>query len=68
MVLEAPAPRINLAAPNGDIYIYIYKSNPALINPKRLFNWEGIKKVSYYHYLEGTPITKPWFINPGIKH
>ena len=46
----------------------MYSVNPGLINPKRLFNWEGtIKKVSDYDYWRSTPlINKPWFINPGL--
>ena len=33
----------------------IYNVNPGLINPKRLFNWEGTIYVPYCDYLEGTP-------------
>ena len=55
--------------------------NPGLINPKRLFNWEGTIYgvpfmgyhlwgtiyVPYCDYLEGYfLINKPWFINPGL--
>ena len=41
--------------------------NPGLINPKRLFNWEGTIYVSDYDYWRSTPlINKPWFINPGL--
>ena len=34
---------------------YTYNVNPGLINPKRLFHWEGTIYVSYCDYLEGTP-------------
>ena len=41
--------------------------NPGLINPKRLFNWEGTIYVPYGDYLEGYfLINKPWFIKPGL--
>ena len=41
-------------------YIYIYNVNPALINPKRLFNWEGtIKK---YHTIT------TWRVLPLLNH
>jgi len=32
-----------------------YNVNPGLINPKRLFNWEGTIYVPYCDYVEGTP-------------
>ena len=38
--------------------------NPGLIIPKRLFNWQGIKKVSD-DYWRITLMNKPWFI-PGL--
>ena len=40
-----------------------FNVNPGLINPKRLFNWEGtIKKVSNHDYWGNTLMKKPWFI------
>ena len=49
-------------------YIYnIYNVNPGLVNPKRLFNWEGTIQLSDNDYWRSTPpINKPWFINPGL--
>ena len=41
--------------------------NPGLINPKRLFNWEGTIEVSDNDCWRSTPlINKPWFMNPGL--
>ena len=37
------------------IHGYYCNVNPGLINPKRLFNWEGTIYVPYCDYLEGTP-------------
>ena len=45
-----------------------YNVNPGLINPKRLFNWEGtIKKYHIMTIGRVSPlINKPGFINPGL--
>jgi hypothetical protein len=33
----------------------LYNVNPGLINPKRLFNWEGTISVSNHNYWGNTP-------------
>ena len=45
------------------IYINIYNVNPGLINPKRLFNWEGTIQLSDNDYWSLVPPNqnKPWF-------
>ena len=37
--------------------------NPGLINPKRLFNWEGTIEVSNNDYWRSTTINKPWTLS-----